>query len=123
LILSAALSLMNGRLRLEPSSRGLGRITRLLQRRVPAHPFVLGVVLGLLPCGLLYSAVTAAVARGTPAAGAFALAVFAAGTTPSLLGIAFARHQLTRHATRFVSLSQAFVLVMGIWYFWRGIGS
>nr|WP_184435209.1 sulfite exporter TauE/SafE family protein [Roseospira goensis] len=45
----------------------------------------LGVMLGFIPCGLLYGALAAAASSGEVLTGAVAMAVFAAGTVPSLL--------------------------------------
>ena len=45
----------------------------------------LGVVLGFLPCGLLYGALAAAGGTGSPTDGALAMAAFAAGTVPALV--------------------------------------
>ncbi|MGC8476129.1 MAG: sulfite exporter TauE/SafE family protein [Acetobacteraceae bacterium] len=46
-----------------------------------------GVLLGLLPCGFLYGALTAAAAAGTPLRGALGMAAFAAGTVPALAAV------------------------------------
>jgi sulfite exporter TauE/SafE len=56
----------------------------------PAGRFALGAVLGLLPCGFLYSALAAAAATRSPGLGAAAMAAFGFGTVPSLalVGIA-----------------------------------
>lgn len=56
----------------------------------------LGLALGFIPCGLLYGAVAAAAASGSPAAGAFGMAAFAAGTVPSLLAVGLAGHAAGR---------------------------
>lgn len=112
---------------LVPAFRGLGsggplftRVAGLLKRRIPGHPFGTGLFLGLLPCGFLYSALIAAVALGGPARGALALALFGLGTAPALLGVSFADALLTRR--RFINrLSQVFLLVMGVWFLWRGL--
>jgi hypothetical protein len=58
--------------------------------------FGLGLLLGLLPCGLSYAAFSRALAAPDPATGALMVAVFGLGTTPGLLilgtgGAAFAR--------------------------------
>lgn len=45
----------------------------------------LGVILGFLPCGLLYGALAAAGGTGSAADGALAMASFAAGTMPALM--------------------------------------
>ena len=49
--------------------------------------YALGVALGFLPCGLLYSALAAAAGGGSALAGAAGLAVFAGGTLPGLVAI------------------------------------
>lgn len=52
--------------------------------------FLLGLVLGFLPCGLLYGALAAAAAAGSALGGALAMAAFAAGTVPALVGVGLA---------------------------------
>jgi sulfite exporter TauE/SafE len=47
--------------------------------------YALGVMLGFIPCGLLYGALAAAASSGEILTGAVAMAVFALGTVPSLL--------------------------------------
>jgi sulfite exporter TauE/SafE len=98
----------------------LGRITGRMKGRMPGHPVVVGLFLGLLPCGLLYTAVAGAVARGGAVAGAMALTAFGLGTAPALLGISLADAALVRHRLTLNRVSQVFVLVMGVWYLWRG---
>jgi len=51
------------------------------------HRYLLGVVLGFLPCGFLYAALLAAAAAGTALAGALAMAAFALGTLPALFAV------------------------------------
>lgn len=55
-----------------------------------ARRFLLGLVLGFLPCGLLYGALAAAAAAGSALGGALAMAAFALGTVPALLGVGLA---------------------------------
>jgi sulfite exporter TauE/SafE len=86
--------------------RGAGLLDRLLAgilpRQAPAvarqlladpagwRGYALGLVLGFLPCGLLYAALAAAAAAGDAARGALAMAAFAAGTIPGLAGVGWA---------------------------------
>jgi sulfite exporter TauE/SafE len=64
--------------------------------------FALGLLWGLLPCGLLYSAFAAAAGAGAAASspatavmrGAAVMLLFGLGTTPTLIGIAWAAKQL-----------------------------
>jgi uncharacterized protein len=48
---------------------------------------LLGFLLSGLPCGLLYGALVAAAAAGSALAGALAMAAFALGTVPALVGV------------------------------------
>ncbi|MGE3841044.1 MAG: sulfite exporter TauE/SafE family protein [Vicinamibacterales bacterium] len=96
------------------------RFTARFWRRVPGHPYVVGLTLGLLPCGLLYSAVVAAVARGSAVQGMAALLLFGAGTMPALLGVFYADELLARRRAALNWISQVFVLGMGLWFLWRG---
>ncbi|HEV2550087.1 MAG TPA: sulfite exporter TauE/SafE family protein [Stellaceae bacterium] len=64
----------------------LGPIERLLRmRRLRLTGYALGLVLGFLPCGLLYTALIAAAAAGGAVAGGLAMAAFALGTMPALM--------------------------------------
>ncbi len=47
----------------------------------------LGVVLGFIPCGLLYAALAIAAATASPVAGAFGMVALWAGTVPSLFAV------------------------------------
>lgn len=105
-----------------PGSPGKSALMRLLKGRVPGHPFAAGLVLGLLPCGLLYSAVIGAVTRGGMMDGAAALALFGLGTAPALLGISGVDALFARSRPFLNRLAQVFILVMGARFVWRGLG-
>lgn len=98
-----------------------GRLTTMLGRRMPGHPYALGLLLGLLPCGLLYSAVVAAMATGSALAGAAGLALFGIGTAPALLGVSLADALFVRRRALLNRLSHAFVLAMGAWFVWHAV--
>lgn len=102
--------------------RVVGRVTTRLMTRVPGHPLLLGGVLGLLPCGLLYSAVVAATTTGGAFAGGLALAAFAVGTMPALAGVALANRVVVTRRLGLTRVSHGFVFAMGVWYLWRGVG-
>ncbi len=106
---------------LETGGSLFAKVAARLKGRVPGHPFAIGLFLGLLPCGLLYSAVIAAVSRGGPLEGAAALALFGLGTAPALLGVSLADELLARHRNFVNRLSQVFLLAMGAWFLWTGL--
>jgi sulfite exporter TauE/SafE len=72
-----------------------GWMTRLVPRPRQTEPtplatYWLGVCLGFLPCGLLYSALAIAMAAGDPRLGALAMVAFGLGTVPALVAVAVA---------------------------------
>jgi sulfite exporter TauE/SafE len=74
--------------------------------RSAARRYGLGVVLGFLPCGLLYGALAGAAAAGGAAAGALAMAAFTLGTFPGLATVGLVGHMFLRgRASRAVSLA------------------
>jgi sulfite exporter TauE/SafE len=71
-----------------PLSRLVTRLAMPLSAsRHPVGRYALGVVLGLLPCGLLYGALAAAAGTGGARDGAIAMLAFGAGTLPALIGV------------------------------------
>lgn len=67
-----------------PIGRAVGR---LLAAPTGWRGIALGLLLSGLPCGLLYGALVGAVAAGSAAGGALAMAAFALGTVPALIGV------------------------------------
>jgi sulfite exporter TauE/SafE len=53
----------------------------------PTARFALGVVLGFLPCGLIYGALGAAASTGSAVEGAMVMAAFTLGTVPALVAV------------------------------------
>jgi len=63
------------------------RVSALLRRRSLASLAVLGLLNGLLPCGLVYVACAGAAATGGILAGTQYMAAFGVGTIPMMLAI------------------------------------
>lgn len=70
---------------------GLGKLFR---QRTVGSLFAIGVLNGLLPCGLVYWACAAATTTGTVAAGVGYMMAFGLGTVPMMLGLALAGQKL-----------------------------
>jgi sulfite exporter TauE/SafE len=93
LLLAAAMLVASatGSLPFRPAA-GFGplRWLRSLDRTRARGTFLFGMIMGLLPCGLLYAALVGACALATPARGAAGMLLFGAGTVPmlALVGIA-----------------------------------
>lgn len=58
---------------------------RFLPARGPAQAFPLGLLWGLIPCGLIYSILATALVTGSAARGAGLMLAFGLGTLPNLL--------------------------------------
>ncbi len=83
----------------------------LFGRPVGVRGYVLGLVLGLLPCGFLYGAMAAAAAAGSAVIGALAMAAFSLGTVPALFAVGLAGHLAGRRWSAAASRLAAAVLL------------
>ena len=85
------LMVSNRRWRFEPTSRVVAwlkcSMSHLLRRRTLVSLAVLGLLNGLLPCGLVYVACAGATAMGGLLPGAGYMAAFGAGTFPMMIAI------------------------------------
>jgi len=97
------------------------RVSPLAQRLRGGPPGLrlvgLGLLWGLLPCGLVYSVLLAASVSGSAAQGALTMAAFGLGTVPSMLGLGLAGGALlTRLRRPRFRWSAGVVLVLcGLW--------
>ncbi|MDY0870970.1 sulfite exporter TauE/SafE family protein [Dongia rigui] len=111
--LAAAIFLLQGLQKLDAIPAGWGlsygasfgflqpMTQRLMQRPTGTRGYMLGILLGFLPCGLLYGALVAAAATGDPLAAAFAMLAFALGTFPLSWAIGYgSRFATQRFRTR-----------------------
>ena len=101
---------------------------RFMPVRGPAQAFPLGMLWGWLPCGLVYSALTTALAASSASRGALLMLAFGLGTLPNLMlaGLLLARFR--RFAQAEVTRSIAGMLVLGFGFygllnFWRTVSS
>jgi uncharacterized protein len=63
----------------------MNRLSPMFRQTTGMSGYMLGVALGFLPCGLLYSALLLAGAAGSWQAGAMGMLLFSVGTIPALL--------------------------------------
>lgn len=98
-------------------------LAALLRRRTLAALFLLGLLNGLLPCGLVYVAGATAVAAGGLAAAVGYMLVFGLGTVPLMFGIGLLGQNLqTAMRLRFQRLIPVCVLVISALLILRGLG-
>lgn len=95
---------------------------RLLRERTAGTALLLGLLNGLLPCGLVYGFLAKAAATGSALGGAVTMAVFGTATIPAL-GLLMVTGQMLSGSWRLHldRASGAVVLVLGLITLWRGI--
>lgn len=102
----------------QPSTRlpGLARAGQYIARRpgVGAR-FLFGAVTGLLPCGMVYAALSIAVAAANPLYGALAMVAFGAATVPGLTVLGASVQRLVQRGPWTRRAVAATVLALGLW--------
>ena len=89
---------------------------RYIPVRSAAEAFLLGLVWGWLPCGMVYAVLALALTSGSGAEGGLLMLAFGLGTLPALLTIGLAYNTLNRFIRdpRIRMLAGIIVIVMGI---------
>lgn len=88
----------------------------------PVRIYVLGMVLGLLPCGLSYTIFIAAAGSGSAASGMLTTLFFGMGTLPALLSFGAIVSALNASLrSRIYRLGGVMVVVMGVVFIYRGL--
>jgi hypothetical protein len=84
--------------------------------------FLIGILNGLLPCGLVYMAVAGAVAMASPLEGGFFMSIFGLGTLPLMLAIGIYGNQLQKNYLRPIKkLVPVFIFLIGSLFVLRGM--
>ncbi|MCC5946251.1 MAG: sulfite exporter TauE/SafE family protein [Bernardetiaceae bacterium] len=94
---------------------------KLLTNKNTASMFVVGLLNGLLPCGLVYTALLGAVAAGDGPSGALFMGIFGLGTLPVMAAAGAARSFFKPQFKFWVRrLYPYWFVVMGLMLIWRG---
>lgn len=95
---------------------------RILRAGANANKFVLGLLMGFLPCGLVYAGLLKAVETASPAGGALSMLAFGAGTSGALLALGFFASAITSRLGRYANvLASASMVLLGAYLLYRGI--
>ena len=89
--------------------RAVQRLTAVPQRQ---SAFLLGLLWGLLPCGLVITALLAAAAAGTPWGGALTMLAFGLGTWPALLTLGWLTERKPLRARLWTRQAAALVVLL-----------
>ena len=91
-------------------------------RKGEQGPFILGLLMGIMPCGPLQMAEMYALTTGSVLWGALSMFVFALGTTPCLLALGFFGSLMTKRFSRAVVQCGAMVIiVLGVLMVGKGL--
>jgi hypothetical protein len=102
-------------------ARFLRPVGKLISSRSVGGKFALGLLMGFLPCGLVYAALMRALGTATALGGAITLLAFAAGTSVALLAVGLGASAATRKLARWgTTLSAISVMAMGTLLIFRG---
>ena len=80
--------------------------------------YAMGLILGLMPCGLIVAALMAAASAPTSFHAAIAMLMFGLGTMPALIGLSLgASSLLIKYPLAMLRIKQAALVWSGIWLF------
>ncbi|KEO75263.1 sulfite exporter TauE/SafE family protein [Anditalea andensis] len=107
-------------------SHGVNWVKQKMHLQFRTHGYLsmytIGLLNGLLPCGLVYLAAAAAVLNNTPWEGAIYMAAFGAGTLPAMLFIIFAGNMISMNFRNAIRKAMPVVSVMmGLLLIIRGL--
>ncbi|MCB0737119.1 MAG: sulfite exporter TauE/SafE family protein [Bacteroidetes bacterium] len=83
--------------------------------------YLLGILNGLLPCGLVYSAALTSILMPTVKSAATNMIFFGFGTFPIMLALVLAHRKMPRFASLSQKLIPAVMLLMGTYFILRGM--
>lgn len=99
------------------------RFGQLLQKSHPISFLGMGLLNGLLPCGLVYTALAGASVSGSVQGGVAFMSAFGLGTVPALYAMAwFSRTIPSQIRTKLTKLIPVVSLILGILFILRGLG-
>jgi len=99
-----------------------GAIASLLRESALPSLFFLGILNGLLPCGFVYLAITAAAVTADVVQGMLFMAGFGLGTVPAMVGFSFFPRLVSPGLrSRISRILPAFTLIVGVLLIVRGL--
>jgi hypothetical protein len=104
------------------ASRLTGGFRKLFTRDSLGSLFMVGLLNGLLPCGLVYVAIAGAINTNDVLKGVAFMMLFGLGTAPMLLGISLAGNMIGMGLKKRISkVVPAFIVMLGIIFILRGM--
>jgi sulfite exporter TauE/SafE len=98
-------------------------ISNLFKQGTFSAMFLIGLLNGLLPCGLVYVALAGAIASGNAISGTIVMIIFGLGTIPIMFAATIFGKFINLNIRRKISKAiPVFVLVLGLLFIVRGMG-
>ncbi len=95
---------------------------KFIKKKSPGATFMIGLLNGLLPCGLVYIALAASMAAGSIIESVLYMGVFGLGTVPMMFAVAFGGSILsTQVRQKIYRVVPVFVLLLGTLFILRGL--
>ncbi len=106
--------------------KGVGQLKSRMAAQLRSKKFhgwaALGMLNGLLPCGLVYLALISSIATGSAASGAAYMFAFGLGTMPAMMAVGFFKQWFSPALrSQMRRLTPILVAVAGIWLLGRGL--
>lgn len=104
------------------ASRLIGSFRKLFMKSSMRNLFFIGLLNGLLPCGLVYMAIAGAINTNDVLMGIAFMVMFGIGTTPALLLLSLAGNVVTTGFRKKVKhVIPVFIVILGILFILRGM--
>ena len=98
-------------------------ISNLFKQGTFSAMFLIGILNGFLPCGLVYVALAGAIASGDAVSGSAVMILFGLGTIPAMLAATifgkFINLNIRRKITKAIPV---FAIILGLLFIFRGMG-
>lgn len=104
------------------AGRLISSLRVLFGKKSFSNLFLIGLLNGLLPCGLVYVAVAGAINTGEVLPAILFMMVFGAATTPVMMGVSLAGNLAgTQLRLRLNRILPAFIIILGLIFILRGL--
>ncbi len=87
-------------------------LDQLFKNPIGFNGFILGLILGFIPCGLLYGAFAVAATISNPIIASFAMFLFGLATTPALFSAGFGGYFIMKSAKKYFNLFARLVILI-----------
>jgi len=103
-------------------SKAKGVFRKMFSLRTYHSLFIIGILNGFLPCGLVYMALAGAIVSGEVKSGAIFMAVFGLGTIPVMMALSLVGNVVSiRFRNKIKKVLPIFIVIIGILFILRGL--